>query len=450
VRAVREPLGARRERCRGDREERRPADRPAAGRGVLSAHLRRFVRALGPGLITGAADDDPAGIATYSITGAQLGTGLLWLAPLTWPLMAAVQFMCARIGMVTGGGLMDALTRKLPRPLLVAAAVALFGANTFNVGADLAGMADAAELLTGVSAHVWTPAFGLAIAWASVALPYATIARALKWLVLVLLAYVVAALLIGPDWGAVARAVFVPAFPRDASAWATVVAVLGTTISPYLFFWQASEEVEEEIAMGRRARAVRRGATPAELRWRAVDVGTGTFASNLVMFFIILTTALTLHPRGITQPQTTTEVASALRPLVGPFATALYTIGVVGAGALAIPTLAGSAAYALAELFGWREGMGERPSAARGFYGVLALSIGVAVAMDFADLSAVRALFWSAILNGLLAPFLLAGILAVSSDRELMAGQPSSGIARSVVLLTTVAMFGAAVAMLVV
>jgi Mn2+/Fe2+ NRAMP family transporter len=412
--------------------------------------LRRFLRAFGPGVITGAADDDPAGIATYSITGAQFGTGLLWLAPLTWPLMAAVQSMCARVGMVTGGGLMDALRRKLPRPVLVLVAAALFGANTFNVGADLAGMADAAAMLSGVDARLWVVAFGLGIAWASMALRYATIAHVLEWLVLALFAYIVTAFLLGPDWGAVARATFVPTLPRGPGVWATIVAVLGTTISPYLFFWQSSEEVEEEKAIGRRRRADRVGATVGELRSRALDVGVGTFFSNVAMFFIILTTALTLHRAGITQPQTASEVALALRPLAGPYASTLYTLGIVGTGALAIPTLAGSAAYAFAELFDWPEGMDERPSGAPGFYGIFALSVGVAMTMNLAHFSAVRALYWSAVINGLLAPFLLAGILAVASDREIMAGQPSLRLGRVVVLLTMLAMFGAAVAMFVV
>jgi Mn2+/Fe2+ NRAMP family transporter len=347
---------------------------------------------LGPGVITGAADDDPAGIATYSSAGARFGTGLLWLAPLTWPLMAAVQSMCARVGMVTGGGLMSALRRKLPRPVLVLAAAALFCANTFNVGADLAGMGDAAELLTRVDSRVWVVAFGAVIAWA------------------------------------------------------TIVAILGTTISPYLFFWQASEEVEEEKAQGRGI-VERVGATRGEIRTRMLDVGVGTFFCNLTFFFIILTTALTLHRHGITQPETSAEVALALRPIAGPFATVLYAAGIVGLGALAIPTLAGSAAYALAELFDWREGIDERLSGAPGFYAVFALSIGSAVAMDFVDFSAVRALYFSAILNGLLAPFLLAGILAVASDRQIMVGQPSSRLAQTTVLVAMLAMLAAAVAM---
>jgi Mn2+/Fe2+ NRAMP family transporter len=409
--------------------------------------VRRFLRALGPGVITGAADDDPAGIATYSITGARFGTGLLWLAPVMWPFVAAVQSMCARVGMVTGGGLMDALRRKLPRPVLFLVAAALFGANTFNIGADLAGMAEAAELLTRVDSRAWVVAFGVLIAWATIALRYAAIARILKWLVLVLFAYVVAAFSIGPDWGEVARATFVPSLPRGPGVWATIVAILGTTISPYLFFWQTAEEVEEEKSKGRRTLGQRIGATRREIRTSDLDVGVGTFFGNVAFFFITLTTALTLHQHGITRPETTAEVASALRPIAGPFAMLLYAIGLVGTGALAIPTLAGSAAYAFSELFGWREGLEERFSGAPGFYGAFALSIGSAMVMNFAHFSVVRALYLSAIINGLLAPLLLAGILAVASDRGIMERQPISWLCKATVLVTALAMMAAGAAM---
>lgn len=403
---------------------------------------------MGPGVITGAADDDPAGIATYSIAGARFGTGLLWLAPLSWPLMAGVQTMCARVGMVTGGGLMAALRLKFPRPVLMVVALGLFVANTFNVGADLAAMADVAELTTGVSAHFWAVLLGIGIAWATMFLRYETIARVLKWLVVVLLGYMAAALSLKPEWGQVARATFLPSVPRSADAWAMIVAVLGTTISPYLFFWQASEQVEEEKLEGRAGLAERLGASPGEIRAGRLDVGTGTFFCTLTFFFIMLTTALTLNPSGITDPETSTEVAAALRPIAGRFAAGLYSIGILGTGALAIPTLAGSASYALAELFGWPEGMDEVPRTAPRFYGVFALSIGSAVAMTFAEFSAVRALYLSAILNGLLAPFLLAGILAVASDQKIMEGQPSPWLGRVVVLITTVAMLAAGAAML--
>ncbi|HEU4787129.1 MAG TPA: divalent metal cation transporter [Gemmatimonadaceae bacterium] len=409
--------------------------------------IARFWRALGPGVITGAADDDPSGIATYSIAGAQLGTSLLWTALLTWPLMAAVQSMCARIGMVTGRGLMAALEQRFPRRILAGACLALFLANTLNVGADLAAMADATELLTTVSSHLWVSVFGLGIAGATIRLRYATIANALKWLALILFVYVVAAVHIGPDWGAVVRASLVPSMPHGASEWATLVAILGTTISPYLFFWQASQEVEEEKALGRHTLTARRGATAEEIAARKFDVGIGTFFSNVAMYFIILTTALTLHRAGITNVETSRQVAEALQPIGGRFATLLYTLGVVGTGALAIPTLAGSAAYALAEFFSWREGIDEHFRGAPAFYAVIAASIGVGVFLDLVHVSAIKALYWSAVLNGLLAPMLLAGIVFAASDRRLMAGQPSSFLGRAAVSVTAMVMAVAAIGM---
>lgn len=418
-------------------------------RGGASTSLRRYWRSLGPGVITGAADDDPSGIATYSVAGAQFGTAFLWTALLTWPLMTAVQAMCARIGMVTGKGLMSVLREKFPRSVLVPACLVLFVANTINVGADLSAMADAAEMLSGVSSHLWVVLFGGGIAWATVRLRYARLAGALRWLALVLLAYVATAFLVGAHWGAVLRATLTPAIPRDRAAAATLVAILGTTISPYLFFWQASEEVEEEKALGRVTLRARRGATRAEIVARKVDVGAGAFFSNAVMFFIILTTALTLHGHGTARLETGRDVARALEPLAGRGATLLYTAGLVGTGALAIPTLAGSAAYAFAELFGWREGMDERLRGAPAFYAVLVASLAAGAAMDFANLDVVAALYWSAVLNGLLAPFLLVGILLVASDARVMQGQASSSLGRAVVGVTAAAMFAAGVALVV-
>jgi NRAMP (natural resistance-associated macrophage protein)-like metal ion transporter len=404
---------------------------------------------LGPGVITGAADDDPSGIATYSIAGAQFGTSLLWTAVLTWPLMAAVQMMCARIGMVTGHGLAGALRRKFPRPLLVAAASALLVANTINIAADLAGMADAAEMLTGANSHLFVVLFGVGIAVAIIRFRYHQIATILKWLALVLLAYVVTAVHIGPDWSSVLRTAFLPSWPRERAQWATLVAILGTTISPYLFFWQASQEVEEEKSMGRRMLIRREGATSQEIATRKLDVGVGTFFSNLVMFFVILTTALTLHRHGLTKLETSKEVAEALRPLAGRFAEVLYTAGIVGVGLLAIPTLAGSAAYAFAEVFGWKQGLDRKWRNARYFYGVVAFSTAVGIALDFADVNPVRALYWTAIVNGLLAPFLLVGILLAATDSRLMRGQPSSRVGRVVVAVAAALMFGAAAGVLI-
>ncbi|HVD61845.1 MAG TPA: Nramp family divalent metal transporter [Gemmatimonadaceae bacterium] len=421
-----------------------PRDNDDSARG-----LRGLWRKMGPGITTGAADDDPSGIATYSIAGAQFGTALLWTALLTWPLMASVQSMCARIGMVTGRGLIDTLKQKIPRPILVVVAFALFAANTINVGADLGGMSDAATILTGFGSRVWVIVFGIIIAFATIRLRYQSIARILKWLAFVLFAYIIDAFVVGMDWRVVLHDTVIPSIPRGREMWATLVAILGTTISPYLFVWQAAQEVEEEKAQGKRRVADRVGATKGEIRARKADVAIGTLFSNLVMFFIILATAVTLHRHGVTHPQSSREVASALTPIAGRFASLLYTIGIIGTGALAIPTLAGSAAYAFAEIFGWREGMDEKYQRARAFYTSFAVSIALGMVIPFAGVNPVRALFLSSVLNGLLAPFLLICILFVSSDKKLMEGQPSSTLGRATVMVTTVLMIGAAVGMIV-
>jgi Mn2+/Fe2+ NRAMP family transporter len=414
---------------------------------VRPSGIRRFLRALGPGVVTGAADDDPSGIATYSIAGAQLGTSILWTAVLTWPLMAAVQMMCARIGMVTGRGLTAGLRHKFPRWLVVACAGTLLVANTINIGADLSGMADAAQLFSGIDSHYWVVAFAVLVAWATIRFHYRSIARVLKWLALVLLAYIVAAVSLRPDWLAVARDALVPRLPATREAWGTLVAILGTTISPYLFFWQASQEVEEEKAKGRLTLGRRQGASPRELRTRRMDVGVGTFFSNLVMFFIILTTALTLHRAGITNLESSRQAALALRPLAGSLAAGLYAAGLIGVGLLAIPTLAGSAAYSLAETFGWKQGLDRSFRSASRFYVVVVVAMLGGIGLDFTNVSPLRALYWSAVLNGLLAPLLLVGILAVAVDEKLMGGQPSSWLGRITVGFATLLMLGAGVAM---
>ncbi|MEO7360933.1 MAG: divalent metal cation transporter [Gemmatimonadaceae bacterium] len=408
--------------------------------------IREKIKKLGPGVITGAADDDPAGIATYSIAGAQFGTALLWMSVVSWPLMATVQGMCARIGMVTGKGLMSALRVRFPRPVLIVLCFALLAANMINIGADLSGMADAAQLLTGVNSHLFVIAFGVAIAYATVRLRYVKLANTLKWLALVLVAYVITAFMVGPNWPTVAHDTFLPGIP-ERGAWSMIVAILGTTISPYLFFWQASQEVEEEKSIGRASVSTRRGATPEELSLRRWDIGAGTFVSTGAMFFIMLTTALTLHANGITNLSTSRDVAQALKPFAGRFATLLYAVGLIGTGALAIPTLAGSASYAFAELFGWHQGMDESFRKAPAFYATLVVAVVSGISMDFANISPIQAMYWSAVVNGLLAPFLLIGILVVASDRKLMQGLPSPWLPRAVVGLTMVAMFVAAIAM---
>jgi NRAMP (natural resistance-associated macrophage protein)-like metal ion transporter len=409
--------------------------------------VTRFLRKLGPGLITGAADDDPSGIATYSVAGAQHGTALLWTALVTWPLMGCVQFMCARIGMVTGRGLAGTLRLKFPKPLIAVATFALFIANTINIGADLSGMADSAEMLTGLKSLWFVPLFGIAITAASIWCRYEQIARILKWLAL--MAYVVTGFLINPDWSQVLWSTIIPTLPKSHAMWGTLVAILGTTISPYLFYWQSSEEVEEEKSKGRKKIVDRRGASGQEIADRKLDVGSGTFASNFVMYFIILTTALTLHKSGATEIETSRQAAEALRPLAGNFAAVLFTAGIIGTGLLAIPTLAGSAAYAFAETFAWRQGLDESLPRASGFYAVFVAAMAIGIALDFFEISPIKALYWTAMVNGLLAPFLLVGILIIACDRTIMQKQPSSLVSRIVVAVTALLMFGAAIGMFV-
>ncbi len=409
--------------------------------------LRFLLRSLGPGVITGAADDDPSGIATYSVVGAQLGTSLLWTALLTWPLMAAVQIMCARIGMVTGRGMAGNLKRRFPSWLLSVIVLALLIANTINIAADLAGMADAAEMLTGINSRIFVASFAILISWGTVRLRYQQIASALKWLVLVLFAYPITALVVVSNWGQVLRATFIPSMPHSREEWSMLVAILGTTISPYLFFWQSSQEVEEEKAAGQTTLNSRKGSSPEELSLRQVDVGVGSFFSNLVMYFIILTTAITLHSHGITKVDTSRQAAEALGPLAGRFAATLFTVGIVGVGFLAIPTLAGSAAYACAETFRWRQGLDKSLNQARYFYATILLSTAAAACLNFTGINPVKALYLTAVINGLLAPFLLIAILIVASDRKLMEWQPSSRLEFALVTITAAAMFVAGFAM---
>jgi len=420
---------------------------PNQPNGKKPGRLQRLFSVLGPGVITGAADDDPSGIATYSIAGAQLGTSVLWMAFLTWPLMGAVQMMCARIGMVTGEGLAAALHARFPRWLVGLAVLALLVVNIMTVGADLSGMADAMEILTHVNSHYFVVVFGGALVYGTLRFRYQQLANILKWLALGLVAYVVTAFIVGPDWKAVAHDSFIPTCPGERSTWAVLVAVLGTTISPYIFFWQTSQDVEEDNAAGRRMRVRKRSRHPHEIAGRAIDVAVGTFFSNLVMYFIILSTALTLHRQGITNVTTSAQAAAALEPLAGRFATALFALGIVGAGVLAIPTLTGSAAYALAETFHWNQGLGRSFKGAREFYVVMILATVLGIALDFANVDPIGALFLTALINGLLAPFLVLAILLVASDHKIMNNQTSSMLSRIVVGATALAMFGTALGM---
>jgi NRAMP (natural resistance-associated macrophage protein)-like metal ion transporter len=413
------------------------------------AHWHRFFNKLGPGIITGAADDDPSGISTYSVTGAAFGFAQLWTVIFSFPLMTAVQLMCARLGLVTGLGLAGVIRHRYSRSVLWGAYALLVIANTVNIGADLGGMAAAMEMMTGVRAYLWLPLFaGLIITllvWSS----YRQIARAFKWLTLVLFAYIAAAFLAHPRWGEVLRATFVPRIEWNAAYLATFVAIMGTTISPYLFFWQAAEEVEEERAMGRLSVHTRRGATDEELRAARTDVVTGMAFAGVVMYFIILTTGATLYVSGQRDIETASQAAEALRPLAGDAAYLLFTLGLVGTGMLGVPVLAGSAAYAVTEAMHWRGSLNDRPRVARKFYAVLAAAVILGLGLDYLGFNAVKMLFWAAVLNGVLAPPLVAIVTLLTSDPKVMGERINSPFLRWLGWTTAAVMFAASVAMIV-
>jgi len=415
--------------------------------GRPAGRARRFFAELGPGLITGAADDDPSGISTYSVAGAAFGYAPLWTALFSFPLMAAVQLMCARLGMVSGRGLASVIRRHYSRRVLWVACALLMVANVINIGADLGGMAEVSEMVTGVSALVWTPLYAAFIVsllfWSS----YRQIARIFKWLTLVLFAYVLAAFLARPDWGAVLRATLMPHVEWTNRYLAVLVGILGTTISPYLFFWQAAQEVEEDRAAGRRTVRQRRGATDEELRRVRTDVLTGMFFSNLVMYFIILTTAATLHAHGETSIATAREAAEALRPLAGAGAYGLFALGLIGTGMLGVPVLAGSCAYAVAEAEGWRGSLDDTPRLARRFYAVVAVAMLFGLILNYVGLDAVTMLFWSAVVNGVLAAPLIVLVVLLTSDRAVMGARVNSPLLRWLGWATAVVMTAATVGM---
>jgi NRAMP (natural resistance-associated macrophage protein)-like metal ion transporter len=410
--------------------------------------FRKFVASLGPGLITGAADDDPSGISTYSIAGAAFGYLPLWTVLFSFPLMTAVQLMCARLGMVTGLGLAGVIRRRYSTPVLWGACALLIVANVINVSADLGGMAEATTLVTGVSASVWLPAYAILITALLIWSSYRTIARVFKWLTLILLAYVVAAIAARPDWRTALAATLVPHVVWSRRFFAMLVAVLGTTISPYLFFWQAAQEVEEERALGRNLQQ-RRGATTDELRGARTDVITGMFSSNAVMFFIILTAAATLHRSGHTEITTAQQAAEALRPLAGNAAYWLFTLGLIGTGMLAVPVLAGSCAYAVAEAAAWRGSLDQPPRQARKFYAVLGTAMVIGWILNYAGWNAIRLLFVTAVINGLLAPPLILLVVLLTRDRTVMGDAVSSPALDVLGWVAFVVMTGAAVGLIV-
>lgn len=413
-------------------------------------HWDRFFRNLGPGLITGAADDDPSGISTYSVAGAAYGYSLLWTALISFPLMAAVQLMCARLGMVTGRGLAAVIRRRYPPWVLWIACVILVVANIFNIGADLGGMAEATQMVVGIPAFIGTPLYAAAIIVLLFQLSYKLMAQIFKWMTLTLFAYVFTAFLARPDWPKILLATLVPHIEWTRDYVTMLVAILGTTISPYLFFWQAAQEVEEDREHGKTTVAQRQGSTDAELRAARTDVFTGMFFSNFVMYFIILTTAATLNVHGKKDIATARQAAEALRPLAGNGAYWLFSVGLIGTGMLGVPVLAGSCAYAIGEAARWRSAsLSKKPRAARRFYGVIAISVVVGLALNYARLNAVKMLFWSAVLNGVLAPPLVVLVVLLASDKKVMGNRVNSRGAKVLGWICAAFMTAAALVLLV-
>lgn len=413
----------------------------------MRSRLLHFFRTLGPGLITGAADDDPSGISTYSVAGASAGYSMLWLTLITTPMMAVIQGMCARIAMVSGQGLAALMRKRLAKPLVYALAALVVVANTFNIGADIGGMGAAAHMVLPLPANVWTVFFGVALIAAQIRFSYERIAQICKWLTLALFAYVITAFVVHPPWTHVLRHLFIPEIHLDAGWLSTMVGVLGTTITPYLFFWQASLMVEEEKSQGHSTLASRRGTDEDSVRDAHSDINTGMIYSNLVAFFIIVTTASTLGAHGKHGIETAQQAAEALRPLAGNFAAILFTLGMVGTGVLAVPVLACSSAYVVSETFRFREGLSERFLRAPQFYVVIIVGIVVGVAIDLLRVDPIKALFWSAVLNGVAAVPLLAVIVWLASNATIMGKWRSSLAARVWGWATVALMTGASLGM---
>lgn len=404
---------------------------------------------LGPGLTTGASDDDPSGIGTYSQTGAQYGFNLLWLSAFTFPLMAIVQEMCARIGLVTGRGLASNIRINFPRWVLYLCTILLFLANTFNIGADLGAMAESIRLFNpnlsfGLLVFV-IAGFVLALQIFST---YEKYARYLKWLALVLFSYIFATLMInGLDWGNILKSAVVPKLEYSKDQFILICAILGTTISPYLFFWQTSQEIEEAVLRGKTNVKLRQdNLEESEIKDMRIDVWSGMFLSNVVMFFIITSCATTLNLNGITDIKSAADAAEALRPFAGDASYFLFAVGIIGVGLLGIPVLAGSSSYALAETFGWRQGLHYKLRQAYSFYGIMIISIIFGLILNFVGLDPMKALVYSAVANGLAAPLILVVIVLISSNKKIMGTHANGPFVKSIGWVTTSLMVVAGIA----
>ncbi len=405
---------------------------------------------VGPGLITGVADDDPSGIATYSQAGAQFGLNMLWTMPLAFPMMAAVQSMCALIGRVTGKGLAANIKATFPPIVLQGVVLLLLIANTLNIAADVAAMGEVAELVTGFNRHMMTAFFVFGTLLLQVFVPYHRYVFFLKWLTLSLLAYAAVLFTVHVPWSEVALRTVWPSFTLNANTAAVIVGVFGTTISPYLFFWQASEEVEDMRAKQDKALLLldAHDAAP-ELRRIRWDTWSGMLYSNITAFFIILATAVTLNVAGITDINTAAQAAGALRPLAGEFAYLLFAIGILGVGLIGVPVLAGSAAYALSEAMSWKWGLERKATDARGFYGVIVVSVLAGLIIQYSPISPMKALFWSAVINGVVAVPLMVVIIVLASNKSVMGAFTASRPIIALGWVTTVVMGIAALCMLI-
>jgi NRAMP (natural resistance-associated macrophage protein)-like metal ion transporter len=416
---------------------------------------RRLADQLGPGLITGAADDDPSGLATYSQAGAQFGAGLLWTVAFTTPLMIGIQMISARIGWLTGRGLAANACRVLPRWAAVGLVVLLVLANTLNIAADIAAMGEALQLMVGGPEHGHALLFGALCAGLPLALNFDSMVRVLKWLTLSLLAYVALVFVLHVDWEHVLMRTFIPSLQGDKSYWLMVVAVLGTTISPYLFFWQSAQESEQRQRLERGQQGGHAGlpTLPAFVREHLyrikLDTVIGMVFSNLIAFCVMLATAITLNAHGITDIQTTRDAAQALRPIAGDFAFAMFAAGIIGTGLLAVPVLAGSAAYAVADLFQWRSGFDHSLGEARGFYLVLVAATLIGTAVDFTSIDPMKALLWSAVVNGVIAVPIMVVTMVIGADRRILGDHTMSWRHRALGWLATAVMAGAVLAMFV-
>jgi NRAMP (natural resistance-associated macrophage protein)-like metal ion transporter len=409
---------------------------------------QRLVTVLGPGLITGASDDDPSGIATYSQAGAQLGFSVTWTLLFSYPLMAAIQEISGRIGRTTGKGIAANIRIHYSNWILQAIVALLLVANTINIGADLGAMGDALALLIGGPHLLYVVLFGVFCASLQIYVPYNSYASVLRWLTLALFSYFGTLLVVKIPWGELARGFLIPTFTGDAAFWTTVVAILGTTISPYLFFWQASQEVEENNRIAARkplVRAPEQG--PRALERIRLDTFIGMAFSNLVALAIMVATAATLHVAGVTDIETSTQAAEALRPVAGPFAFTVFTLGILGTGLLAVPVLAGSAAYALAEARRWPEGLARKPKAAKAFYATIAMATMVGAAINFSPINPIKALFWSAVINGVVAVPVMAIMMLLTASPKIMGKFVIGGALRAVGWIATAVMAAAVVGM---